>query len=190
MFCMAAHFYSVRCHGLMGRPRWFTTVFFRLQSILKPTTMNWDFFKSNIYHIVKWYECKIEGICPCCPCNMVNMLDMPFTFSTCFYPVSRTDEHGRKQIILEYILQWGPLRVPHDRWIKTKFKFFQFFPDFGWFSRFLRFFTLAHLTAAKCSIRMIPDSFRSIRTRDWRTSRTTPVAGAGLLYSWILINEI
>ena len=68
--------------------------------------------------------------------------------------------------------------------------FFKFFPDFGWFSRFLRFFTLAHLTAAKCSIRMIPDSFRSIRTRDWRTSRTTPVAGAGLLYSWILINEI
>ena len=115
---------------VMGRPRWLTTIFFRLQSILKPTTMNWDFFKSNIYHIVKWYECKIEGICPCCPCNMMNMLDMPSTFSTCFCPVSRTDKHGRKQIILEYILQWGPLRVPHDRWIKTKFKFFQIFSRF------------------------------------------------------------
>lgn len=103
------------------------------------------FGMKRLFCYLKWWTqyVKLKGICPCYPCNMLNMLDSSSTFSTCFYPVSRTDEHGRKQINFEYILQWGPLRVPHDSWIKPKFKFFQKFSRFWLIFKIFEVFNLS-----------------------------------------------
>ena len=125
---------------------------FSLKSFKKPIV--WKIFyeklricfgMNRLICYLKWWTqyVKLKGICPCNPCNMLNMLDSPSTFSTCFCPVSRTDEHGRKQINFEYILQWGPLRVPHDSWIKPKFKFFQNFSRFWLIFKIFEVFNLS-----------------------------------------------
>ena len=135
-------------------------------------------------------------IFPCCLCNMLNMLDSPSTFSTCFCPVSRTDKHGRKQINFEYILQWGPLRVPHDSWIKPKFKFFQ-----KKISRFWLIFKIFEVLNSSQNescrdwlpnvqlewFQICPGRFGRVTGRrpDWFST-----FGAVLLYSWTLFNEI
>ena len=114
-------------------------------------------------------------IFPCCLCNMLNMLDSPSTFSTCFCPVrvGQTNMDGNKltsstfysEVHFEYHMTAGS----SSSFFKIFFQILVDFQDF-WGFKFISEWIMSWL-AAKCSIRMISDLSRSIRTRDWPTSR-------------------